>query len=93
MSANGSFLGNIEHRSNARGEAYAYTKFEIMSHDGPVVGEIGVPLANDVAVVAETKKRLRDHLRDALADLDAGPLKSGAGFQTFVDQPKSGRER
>jgi hypothetical protein len=85
-------LGNIEHRPNARGEAYAYTRFEIMSHDGSIEGEIGVPLANDATVAAETKMRLRDLLRDALADLDRGPLKSGGGFQTFVGHPRSGRK-
>jgi hypothetical protein len=65
---------SIERRPNAVAQDYAYRKFEIMSHDGSVTGEVGVPNANDATVMVETKRRLRDLLRDALTDLDRGPL-------------------
>ena len=67
----------IEHRQNGRGQNYAYTKFEVMSHDGSVAGEIGVPSASDQTVMLETKRRLRELLQDALADLDGFPLAAG----------------
>jgi hypothetical protein len=68
---------SIENRQNGRGQNYAYAKFEIVSLDGSLAGEIGVPSANDQTVLLETKRRLRDLLQDALADLDGVPLAAG----------------
>jgi hypothetical protein len=67
----------IENRQNGRGQSYTYTKFEITSHDSSVTGEIGMPLANDLTVMLEAKRRLRDLLHDALTDLDGVPLVAG----------------
>ena len=66
--------GNPEIRLNSRGENYTYTSFEIMSHDGSVKGEVGVPFGQPHVVLMETKWRLRDLLKDAVTDIDRGPL-------------------
>jgi hypothetical protein len=67
----------IKREKNAMGRPMAYLAFEIASHDGSVTGQVGVPDANDATVMVEAKKRLRELLRDALKDLDSGPLGSG----------------
>jgi hypothetical protein len=65
---------NPETRPDGRGQDFTYTSFEIMSHDGSVTGEVGVPATQPHTVLMETKRRLRELFRDALKELDAGPL-------------------
>lgn len=64
-------------RGNDHGREYVSTKFEILGADGSIAGEIRVPLATDLTVVLETKRRLRDFLQDALADLEGSQLAAG----------------
>jgi hypothetical protein len=66
--------GNPETRPSGRGLDFTYTSFEIMSHDGSVTGEIGVPAAQPHTALMETKRRLRELLTGALEELDRGPL-------------------
>lgn len=60
-----------ERRKNSQGESYSYIKFEIISHDGTVSGEIGVPFAvDDNLVLLEAKWRLKGLLKEALNDIE-----------------------
>ena len=67
----------IEHRQSASGHECAYTKFQIMYHDGCIAGEISVAWPRTPTVMLETKRRLRELLLDALADLEGGRLPVG----------------
>lgn len=67
-------FGNPETRPNGRGQDFTYTSFEIISHDGSVTGQVGVPAAQPHTARMETKRRLRELLTDALKELDGGPL-------------------
>jgi len=67
----------IKREKNAGGHLMAYLAFEIASHDGSVIGQVGVPDANEATVMVEAKRRLRKLLRDALNELSGGPFGSG----------------
>jgi hypothetical protein len=67
----------IEHRQNARGQEDAFTKFEVISHEGSIAGEISMPSANTATVMLEAKRRLYDLLHDALIDLQGNPIAGG----------------
>jgi hypothetical protein len=53
------FQGIKRETTNAMDRPLAYLAFEIVSHDGSVTGQVGVPDANDATVMVEAKRRLR----------------------------------
>jgi hypothetical protein len=64
-------------RQGEHGREYASTKFEILGFESSMAGEVRVPLAGDLTVLLETKRRLRDLLHDALVDLEGDQLAAG----------------
>jgi hypothetical protein len=52
------------------GQQMAFVEFAIESHDGQFALNIGVPDGEDTAVTQEAQNRLKDVLRDALAELE-----------------------
>ncbi len=70
-------FGHPETRPSGRGQGFTYTtytSFEIISHDGSVTGQVGVPAAQPHTARMATKRRLRELLTDALKELDGGSL-------------------